>query len=152
MKKRTYCPTRGKAPAIGEILALREARFPFSAIAERYGVHRRTIYLALDRAADHCELAPADASRLHPDDPDCRSRLRIRIYAALEAAADRGDLAPERAMKLYADDPDARRAVCRRIETAFRSGVAIVGWDETLTQAYRQFLAEQAAARAVGAG
>lgn len=82
MTTRPYKPDRRPAPELRDILSQRAAGYGFAQIAEAFGVHRRTVYLAIDRAADRGELPPVLLFVLYPDDEDARRRLFARIRSA----------------------------------------------------------------------
>ncbi|MCO6416064.1 hypothetical protein JYK14_07755 [Siccirubricoccus sp. KC 17139] len=82
MTTRTYKFDRRPAPELRDILSQRAAGYGFAQIADAFGVHRRTVYLAIDRAADRGELPPALLWVLFPEDEDARRRLFSRIRSA----------------------------------------------------------------------
>ncbi|SUE63189.1 helix-turn-helix domain-containing protein [Roseomonas gilardii] len=69
-RRKPYVP----APTLPEILAARRAGHSIQAIAAARGCHRRTVYLALDRAAAAGQLAVPDVL-LVVEKPWARRRL-----------------------------------------------------------------------------
>lgn len=108
---RTYKPGRKPAPTLWDIVRLRSLGESFAAIADAYGCHRQTIWVALNRAADRGELPPVLASVLYPDDSEAAARLLQRIAEAGAASA--------RPLPRFAPAPEASRGAAPPGRQAF---------------------------------
>ena len=84
MRRHRHYAARGVCPDVAMILAARREGTSMAAIAETHGVHRRTVYVAVDRAADEGRLSPDDSLIVYGDQVATR-RLARRVVAAYRA-------------------------------------------------------------------